>query len=177
MDEQVDLDQIERALSALGRLAVQRPLHEQTMAQAGSHLERSSVQVLARLGECGPVRLSDLAGKLSLTVSTASRHVAQLEREALIQRVDDPADRRSAVLHLTETGRDLLARIKTVRRQRLERMLAAWTPDERHQLAVLLTRLMDDIWAIVQTDQPQALRAELRPGRPTEPAPLPGASL
>jgi DNA-binding MarR family transcriptional regulator len=148
-----DLDQIEEALTSLGRLAVQRPLHEQTMAQAGTRLERSGAQVLARLGECGPVRLSDLATKLSLTVSTASRHVAQLERSGLIQRVDDPADRRSAVLHMTKAGGEVLARIKAVRRQRLERMLASWTPEERHQFAVLLTRLMDDLWATTKTDR------------------------
>jgi DNA-binding MarR family transcriptional regulator len=149
-----DLDQIERALTSLGRLAVQRPLHEQTMAEAGTNLERSGAQVLARLGECGPVRLSDLAGKLSLTVSTASRHVAHLEHLGLIRRVDDPADRRSAVLHMTAAGDEVLTRIKAVRRRRLERMLASWTPEERHQFAVLLTRLLDDLWAATVRDQP-----------------------
>jgi DNA-binding MarR family transcriptional regulator len=149
-----DLDRIEQALGALGRLALQRPLHEQTMAQAGARLERAGVQVLTRLGECGPIRLSELAGRLALTVSTASRHVAQLEQAGLVRRVGDPTDRRSAVLHITEAGRELLGRIRRVRRRRLERMLAGWSPRERHQLAVLLGRFADELWAAARADLP-----------------------
>jgi len=139
-----DLELIEEALTRIIRRSRQRPAHDQLMAAAGLSMERAAFSV-ARLCEDGPVRLSDLAAKLDVNVSTISRHVQQLERDGLLRRADDPRDRRAAMLHLTPEGRSLLKRAWAAKRTALIRIFDRWDPQERHSFAELLGRFSHEL--------------------------------
>jgi DNA-binding MarR family transcriptional regulator len=139
-----DVELIEEALTRIVRRAKQRPAHDQLMAAAGLSMERAAFAV-ARLCEAGPVRLSDLAAKLDVNVSTISRHVQQLERDGLLRRTDDPRDRRAAMLHLTAEGRSVLQRAWAARRAALVRILDRWDPGDRHSFAELLSRFAREL--------------------------------
>lgn len=139
-----DVELIEEALTRIIRRAKQRPAHEQLMAAAGLSIERAAFAV-AKLCEDGPVRLSDIAAKLDVNVSTISRHVQQLERDGLLRRAEDPRDRRAAMLHLTEAGRSALDRAWAARRAALVRLLDGWGPDDRRRFAELLSRFAGEL--------------------------------
>ncbi len=55
-----------------------------------------------------PVRMSDIAAKLSVHISNASRAVDRLERRKLVSRSKDPADKRSILVSLEPAGRQLM---------------------------------------------------------------------
>jgi DNA-binding MarR family transcriptional regulator len=139
-----DVELIEEALTRIVRRAKQGRGHDQLMAAAGLSIERAAFAV-AKLCEDGPVRLSDIAAKLDVNVSTISRHVQQLERDGLLRRSDDPRDRRAAMLHLTEEGRSALRRAWAARRARLAAIFDRWDPPERHSFAALLTRFAREL--------------------------------
>jgi DNA-binding MarR family transcriptional regulator len=136
---------IERALTRLIRRGNQPRVHERLAARAGVALDRAAYAALCRVHEAGPLRLSELATRMGVDASTASRQVQQLERAGLVGRVGDPADRRASLLELTAEGDRVLARMRQARRASLARVLAGWSAAEQRTLAAALTRLVDDL--------------------------------
>jgi DNA-binding MarR family transcriptional regulator len=55
----------------------------------------------------GEVRMSDLAGRLSMTAPTAGRICGKLEEHGCLTRRIDPDDRRVVLVSLTAPGRDM----------------------------------------------------------------------
>ncbi|WP_093777346.1 MarR family winged helix-turn-helix transcriptional regulator [Streptomyces sp. yr375] len=112
-------------------------------ASAGRlHPELSLVSytLLGHLEESGGCRATDLAAHYALDKSTVSRQVAALERAALIERRQDPEDHRVQVLHLTGTGRDILAQVTERRRTAFRERLAQWPPGDLARFAEYLVR-------------------------------------
>jgi DNA-binding MarR family transcriptional regulator len=136
---------IEQALTRLIRRGNQPRVHERLAARAGVSLDRAAYAALSRVHEAGPLRLSELATRMGVDVSTASRQLQQLERSGLVARVGDPADRRASLLELSAEGRRVLARMRQARHAGLARVLAGWSARDRRRLATALTRLVDDL--------------------------------
>ncbi|MDQ3829650.1 MAG: MarR family transcriptional regulator [Candidatus Tectomicrobia bacterium] len=76
---------------------------------------------LDAIGTHGQLSLNDLADSLYVTPSTASRTIEELVRKGLVERRQDPADRRAVCLTLTAQGRALF---EAVRQHLVERQLA-----------------------------------------------------
>src|SRR5947208_2779250 len=106
-------------------------------AVAGMDLERASYSVLFRLEE-GPARLSDLAQRVGVDISTLSRQVHHLEAAGLVGRSVMEEDRRAALLSVTDEGRDFVHRIRAAKRAAITEMLEHWTPEERAELGRVL---------------------------------------
>jgi DNA-binding MarR family transcriptional regulator len=136
---------IEHALTRLIRRGNQPRVHERLAARAGVPLDRAAYAALCRVHEAGPLRLSELAARVGVDASTASRQVQQLERTGLVGRVGDPADRRASLLALTAEGDRVLTRMRQARRASLAQVLGGWSRADRRKLATVLTRLVDDL--------------------------------
>jgi DNA-binding MarR family transcriptional regulator len=65
----------------------------------------NALLVISRTPNC---RVNDLAAALSITVGGASQAVDRFEAQGLIQRLPNPANRRSSLLEITPTGRTAL---------------------------------------------------------------------
>jgi DNA-binding MarR family transcriptional regulator len=99
----MDLSGVE-ALSAL-RFAG-RALHLLQERWAEQHgLSEGRMGLLFRLQRCGDMPLGELANDLDSTPRNITGLVDHLERDGLVERVPDPADRRSVRARLTEEGR------------------------------------------------------------------------
>jgi DNA-binding MarR family transcriptional regulator len=112
-------------------------------ASAGRmHPELSLVSytLLGHLEERDGCRATDLAAHYALDKSTVSRQVAALERAALVERRQDPEDHRVQVLHLTETGRQILAQVTVSRRAAFRERLANWPEEDLARFADYLVR-------------------------------------
>src|SRR6185503_1609319 len=76
---------------------------EEALGRAG--LSFPKFGVLSELVSAGrPLSLGELAGRLSCVKSNMTQLVDRLEAEQLVQRVDDPNDRRSVQAAITEKG-------------------------------------------------------------------------
>ena len=142
-----ELSDIERGFTTIVRWGNLPRVRDRFVTAAGMALDRASYGVLFRLEEGGPARLSDLAQRLGLDLSTASRQVHHLEVAGLVRRAVVEEDRRAALLSVTGEGRELVERIRQAKRAVITEMLAGWTQDEREELARVLTRLADEIVA------------------------------
>jgi DNA-binding MarR family transcriptional regulator len=143
-DAAPELGQIERGLTTIVRWGNLPRVRERFTAVAGMALDRASYSVLFRLEE-GPARLSELAQKVGVDISTLSRQVHHLEASGLVGRTVVEEDRRAALLAVTDKGRDLVRRIRTAKRAAITEMLEGWTTEERAELGRLLGRLADEM--------------------------------
>ncbi|CCK32452.1 hypothetical protein BN159_8074 [Streptomyces davaonensis JCM 4913] len=128
------MEVIQREMTAFARRA---------RASAGRmHPELSLVSytLLGHLEESGGCRATDLAAHYALDKSTVSRQVAVLERDQLIARSPDPDDHRVQLLHLTDTGRRLLAQVTERRREVVRERLADWAEEDLERFAGYLVR-------------------------------------
>ena len=118
-----------RLAGAVGRLV--RMLRRSYVGAIGP----ASAAALATLDRRGPMRLGELADSEGVTPAALSRVVAGLEREGLVRRTEDPADRRSAFVAATTAGQDLVRAIMAARAAVLVERIAALPAAERRTLA------------------------------------------
>jgi DNA-binding MarR family transcriptional regulator len=147
VDASPELMQIERGLSTIVRWGNLPRVRERFTAVAGMDLERASYAVLFRLEVEGPARLSDLAQRVGVDISTLSRQVHHLEAAGLVGRSVMEEDRRAALLSVTDEGRDFVHRIRAAKRAAITEMLEHWTPEERAELGRVLGRLANEMVA------------------------------
>lgn len=85
---------------------------------AASGLSLSKLGVLGHLVDQGqPIPLSRLAGKMSCVKSNITQLIDKLESDGLVERVYDPADRRSVLAAITALGREKYAEGSALIRQ------------------------------------------------------------
>ena len=139
-----DLTRIGEALAGVFRAGHAARLHERVAEEAGVAVDRTGFVLLAKVMR-EPARISQLADRIGLDVSTTSRKVAELETAGLVVRTHDPGDRRAAVVSTTALGDELVARVREARDRAFGRMLSGWGAADRARLADLLERLVADI--------------------------------
>jgi DNA-binding MarR family transcriptional regulator len=79
----------------------------------------------------GELSVSELAERLALSLSTTSLMVGQLSRAGLLERVEDPRDRRRTLVRVNETYREGLTAWLVERIGPLRRTLQRLTPTQR----------------------------------------------
>lgn len=122
-----------------------RELAGAVQTAGGPPLEMAAAQVLGRVGDEGPLRLSTLAERLGLDLSTVSRQVPGLEQAGWLVREPDPHDRRAQLLRLTEAGQQALRERRAAQARLLADALPGWSPQEVADLAGRLARLNGDL--------------------------------
>jgi DNA-binding MarR family transcriptional regulator len=75
-----------------------------------SQLAGASRAVLEHLAMAGPLTIGEAAGHLCRAQSVVSDIVSHLERDGLLERETDPADRRRTLIWLTPAGHQVLRR-------------------------------------------------------------------
>ena len=83
-------------------------LEEQTRELGVSPLEG---HVLTYLRKYAPAPVGELVRVFGVKQSTFTSLLDRLERDGLVRREPNPADRRSFLIHITERGRELTARL------------------------------------------------------------------
>src|SRR4051812_25024861 len=92
---------VEDLVKALYRLGlVQREIARHALAELGSQ----GFVALGAIHVAGPARVSDVARRLRVDLSVASRQVAALTAAGYVRRQPDPEDRRAQLVSLTEAG-------------------------------------------------------------------------
>jgi DNA-binding MarR family transcriptional regulator len=111
------------------RFAVVR-LARRLRQEAGDELSPTMVASLATVERAGPLTPSELAQIERVKRPTATRVVARLVAEGLVERAVDPADGRVSLLTVTAEGSRLLKRLRKRKNAYLARRLRDLDPDE-----------------------------------------------
>ena len=126
------------------RLAVTR-LHRRLRQHSAGGLTQSQASALASIGQLESPTLGALATRESVQPPSMTRVVAALEGLGHVARVVDPDDRRVARVTLTDSGREVLQRSRSLRNAYLADQLRRLSPEERRgmgELTGLLERLV-----------------------------------
>ena len=85
-------------------------LHQHAMRSiAGTGLCFSDFAFLEMLLHKGPLPVNTLGGNLSLSSGSATAAIDRLEKKGLVRRAADVNDRRARIIHLTDSGKALIA--------------------------------------------------------------------
>lgn len=84
---------------------------------------------------------ADLAAAAGVSRATMTGLIDTLERDGLVTRQPDQQDRRMMLVQMTDTGRDLMARLLPLHFQTVAEMLSPLNESERQTLVQLLARL------------------------------------
>jgi DNA-binding MarR family transcriptional regulator len=140
-----DAAEILRAITRISYLITRARRHDLVRTVAAVPLERAAVMVLGQLAEAGPMRPGELAARLAVEAPHVTRQVQRLQQAGYADRVPDPGDRRAQLIQLTPEGRAAADRIRAAGTAGMQAALAHWPPQELHQLATLLHRMLDDL--------------------------------
>jgi DNA-binding MarR family transcriptional regulator len=110
---------------------------------------------------------SALARWASVEQPTMANTLARMERDGLIARQPDPADRRSARVTLTPVGREQAAAALDSARAVNEIAVAGFTPAERKALLDLLRRVAENLGRDSEESPPPLPTRGKRGGRAT----------
>ena len=150
MAGQAQYEELARQLSAIG--AVKRDMGRILPPDCPG----GSAAVLTLLGRYGEMRMSRLAEHLSVDMSVTSRHVAHVAERGWIERLPDPADRRSRILRLTGSGQEQLDELSRRTSRLLADRLSHWSDDEVEQLIALMGRLRESFGDCRSPQRPPA---------------------
>jgi len=139
-----DVERIDRALGQVIREGLNQ-IRDGITSDEQIPFDLSTYEVLARVVDGAPLRVSDLAPNLGLDASTVSRHVFKLGKLGLIERRADAADRRVVWLEPSPEGVRIVEGRSRARRAALRRLLATWTQKDREIFVVLLEKFFDGL--------------------------------
>jgi DNA-binding MarR family transcriptional regulator len=89
------------------RLVVAR-LARAIRQHGAANLTPSQLSALSTIEDYGPIRVSDLAARESVSAPVATRVVASLQELSYVERIEDSTDRRVCLIKLTRNGRGIL---------------------------------------------------------------------
>jgi DNA-binding MarR family transcriptional regulator len=89
----------------------------------------------------GAITQHALCKSIGMDPSSMVSTIDELEARGLVERRRHPTDRRAHALHVTDKGRETLARGREIARSAQEELLAPLNEEERAQLHSLLLRL------------------------------------
>ena len=115
------------------------------IAATCAELELSSPQVhaLLALGHEGPLTMGELARRVAVTEKTTTGLVDRLERDGLVLRLRDGADRRVVRVKLTATGARLARRLDAEVLEKLAWLMGRLDAGDRRDLFRIIDKLTD----------------------------------
>ncbi len=121
--------------------AMHRSIHAFIRRNRESALSLSQVNSMFRLYHHGPCQVNDIADHLGITTAAVSQLLDNLVKASLIQRTEDPNDRRVKLIALTDKGLLTVEESKRARHAWLEDLAHQFTMDEKETLLPALALL------------------------------------
>lgn len=142
MDGQVEQPELSSVQLMEQFRSIAHATHNRTnarMSAAGLSLAR--FRVLSALQSAGRIRMNELSAALGVVPRTVTTIVDALEKENMVARLPDPADRRATLLEITQKGLSQLSRFRAMHDSAAAELFDVLTVTERRQLTKLLRRL------------------------------------
>ena len=142
-----DLERIHEFTSLLIASTRSPRQRERLQRALGLSLSDTNLVVLRLVQGNGPIAVSEVARRLEVDLSNASRQLRVLEDQGLVTRTSDPDDRRVARVAVTAAGKRVLDRARAIALNDYAVALDDWSARDRAQLATLLDRFRTSLLA------------------------------
>jgi DNA-binding MarR family transcriptional regulator len=133
-------EELSRCWHELGSALRDRRLLASLHASHATALTPTKLRAVSVLGEDGELRVGELAGRVGVDETTATRLVDRLEEAGLVERNRLEGDRRVTVVALTHDGAELADAVAAERRRFFADVLDALQPNERRELVRLTAK-------------------------------------
>jgi DNA-binding MarR family transcriptional regulator len=120
---------------------MRRSMHDFIQFSKDSGISMTQMSALFHLHHGSKCGVSDIGELLGVTNAAASQMIDRLVQNGLIERTEDPDDRRAKQLRLTERGRSIVRESIEVRRRWMERLTDALSIEEQSSIINALTIL------------------------------------
>ncbi|WP_116953262.1 MarR family winged helix-turn-helix transcriptional regulator [Jiangella endophytica] len=87
--------------------------------------------------------INELADRLDLTLATAGRNVDRLVAHGLVERREDPQDRRVRLVSLSDAGRTIMTEIDEARHNAVRTFARSLDPTDRDRLTAALAPIVE----------------------------------
>jgi DNA-binding MarR family transcriptional regulator len=133
-------DELSQRWHELGAVLRSRRLLASLHPGLAAKLTPSKLRALDLLAEHGVLRIGELADRVGVDDTTATRLVDRLEAMGVAERRSEAADRRATTVELTQAGKELVAGIAAQRQLFFCDVLAGLEPEERAELVRLTAK-------------------------------------
>jgi len=99
---------LKQALRAWMDVAMHRSMRSWVHHARSSGLSMPQFSILMQLEHHGHCGISDISERFDISPAAASQHVENLVQAGLLERTEDPGDRRARQIQLTARGRGLI---------------------------------------------------------------------
>ncbi|KQU68931.1 hypothetical protein ASD62_02815 [Phycicoccus sp. Root563] len=106
-----------------------------SVAEVEDIVSLPQLRVLVLVASRGTLNLGQVADALGVHPSNATRTVERLVVAGLLERTEDPADRRYLALELSKGGHDVVERVMAYRRESILAVMENMSPTSRRALA------------------------------------------
>jgi DNA-binding MarR family transcriptional regulator len=142
-----DRDEAQLEVASRLRLAIARTARR-LRQNSGTDLTAALTAALATVESRGPITPSELASVENIKRPTATRIVARLEEQGLVERTADPSDRRSFLVAITPKGTTLLTRLRKRKNAYLAKRLRELDAED----VAALERAVDVLERLLETE-------------------------
>jgi DNA-binding MarR family transcriptional regulator len=119
-------------------IAMHHSMHERFRFAKSTGLSMPQFGILMQLHYRGNCGVSDISDRFDITNAAASQLVDKLVQGRLIQREEDPHDRRAKLLNLTDKGRELIQKGIEERYRWVDQLAGKLSADEREKVTEAL---------------------------------------
>ncbi|MDT7574194.1 MAG: hypothetical protein QOH17_527 [Pseudonocardiales bacterium] len=152
-------DDVEAVMAAARVLVA---VSAQSVAAVEDIVTLPQLRVLVMVASRTAPNLNAVANGMGVHPSNATRTVDRLVLAGLLDRRDDPTDRRNLVLELTESGRELVKQVMDQRRAAIAAVLDRMPPGRRRSLVPVMRAFAeasgetpdDAVWSLGWTTAP-----------------------
>jgi DNA-binding MarR family transcriptional regulator len=135
-------------------VVMSRSMHDWMHYVKSSGISMPQLQVLMRLFYRGACGVSHVSEDMSITNAAASQLVDKMFQQGLLDRVEDPVDRRAKQLTITEKGREFVADGIEQRYLWINELSEMFSEDERESISKALTILTEKAIAMQSMAKP-----------------------
>jgi DNA-binding MarR family transcriptional regulator len=130
----ISSSQLTQTLRSFMDVAMQHSLQERAHLAKQSGLSMPQFGILMQIHYRGNCGISDISNRFDITSAAASQLVDKLVQSGLVQREEDPQDRRAKLLNLTEKAKEMIQHGTEGRYRWVDDVAQKLSPQEREQV-------------------------------------------
>jgi DNA-binding MarR family transcriptional regulator len=127
---------------------MRRSMHNMLSFAKEQNLSMSQMGALMNVHRHRMCNVSEISDELGITSAAVSQMLERLVQQELIERTEDPNDRRAKQIALTEKGQQMIHDGFRARYAWLAELAGSFTPEEQAQIQTALRLLLEKMGAV-----------------------------